>query len=152
MQLTYGEDFELLNAIRSICNYIKFEKILRESENISQAMISLYDKHKADLKKLKCFIKECAPEKYNEIFRKYQTETKQETDSTDENADSSDENEGGKKKDDKKLTNYVAYVGYTKTNKKEKVAKCKREEFFAWLKKLLCSLPERNQTKGVKRL
>lgn len=142
LQLTYGEDFELLNAIRSIYNYISFEKILGESENISQAMISLYDKHQADLKKLKGFIKDCAPDKYNEIFRKYQIDTKQKADNADKNADSDDENDGGKNKNDKKLTNYVAYVGFTKTNKKEKVAKCKREDFFAWLKKLLRDLPE----------
>lgn len=146
LQLTYGDDFDLLNAIRSICNYIKFEKILGESENISQAMISLYDKHKADLKKLKGFIKDCAPDKYNEIFRKYPIDTKQKADNADKNTDRDDENDGGKKKDNKKLTNYVAYVGYTKTNKKEKVEKCKKEEFFVWLKKLLCSLPEQAQS------
>lgn len=149
LQLTYNDDFELLNAVRSICNYITFEKILGDSENISQAMIDLYYKHQADLKKLKGFIKDCAPEKYNEIFRKSQTNANgkadnadKNADNADKNADSDDENADNKKKDDKKLTNYVAYVGYTKTGKKEKVTKCKSEEFFAWLKKLLCNLPE----------
>ena len=113
LQSTYGDNFECLNALRSVYNFVAFEKLLCGHKNISSAMIAVYDKHAADLALLKNFIRNERPNDYNKIFK-----------STTEKA------------------NYVNYIGYTKKGgDKKKVAKCKSDdEFFAYLKKYLTSL------------
>ncbi len=118
MRATYGDDFELLEAIRAIYSFAIFEKLLAGKDGISDAMIGLYDRHKSDLKLLKAFVKKYLPDKYNEVFK----------------------STGIKKGDGKteKINNYVAYVGYTKKGgEKKKVAKCKDEEFRDYVEKIL---------------
>lgn len=104
------EHMDLLAAAREIYNYIIFEKVLEGSSCISEAMVSLYEKHRDDLKMLKKFIKDNYPQDiYKEVFR-----------SKEEHA------------------NYVSYIGYNQSkNKKPSVAKCKPEEFFHYLKNRL---------------
>ena len=115
LQSTYGDNFECLNALRSIYNFVAFEKLLCGHKNISSAMIAVYNKHAADLSLLKSFIRSERPNDYNRIFK-----------STTEKA------------------NYVNYIGYTKKGgEKKKVAKCKSDdEFFAYMKKYLSSLDD----------
>lgn len=115
LQSTYGDNFECLNALRSIYNFVAFEKLLCGHKNISSAMIAVYNKHAADLSLLKSFIRSERPNDYNKIFK-----------STTEKA------------------NYVNYIGYTKKGgEKKKVAKCKSDdEFFAYMKKYLSSLDD----------
>ncbi len=111
MKETFDEEhFALLQAGRAIYNYIVFEKVLDGKEYISDAMISLYEKHKEDLRLLKGFVKEnYTQDVYYKIFRS---------------------------KNEK--INYVNYVGYNQSKgKKETVAKCKKEEFYSFLKKTL---------------
>ncbi|MBQ3572751.1 MAG: type II CRISPR RNA-guided endonuclease Cas9 [Clostridia bacterium] len=105
------EHYTVLKAARDIYNYIVFEKILEGHENISSSMVALYNKHSADLKTLKQFIKEnYTKEIYYKIFR-----------STSESA------------------NYVSYIGYTKNKNLKRYVdkKCKKEDFYKFLKKIL---------------
>ena len=112
MRMDYGNNFALLEAMRSIYSYVTFEKLLEGHRDISSAMIAVYDKHNSDLNKLKNFIRTEAKEYYNQIFRNVNEES-----------------------------NYVNYIGHTiKDGVKKKVKRCKDEEFFAYLKKILSSL------------
>lgn len=112
MQDIYGEDFNLLKSIRAVFNYVVLEKLLSGHGNISQAMISVYERHKADLKELKNFLRKYASE---DDYRKF-----------------------FKSKNEK--ANYVKYVGFTKKGgDKINVPPCKPEEFFNELKSLLLS-------------
>lgn len=112
MHMDYGNNFALLEAMRSIYSYVTFEKLLEGHRDISSAMIVVYDKHNSDLNKLKNFIRTEAKEYYNQIFRNVNEKS-----------------------------NYVNYIGHTiKDGVKKKVKRCKDEEFFAYLKKILSSL------------
>lgn len=105
------EHFSLLKAARDIYNFIRFEKILAGNENISAAMVALYEKHKADLKELKTFVKaNYSQETYYKIFRSR-----------------------------KEKSNYVHYIGYNQAKgKKQPVEKkCNTDEFYKFLKKTL---------------
>lgn len=109
---TYGDDFILIAAIRSVYNFVTFEKLLSGYENISSAMIAVYEKHKSDLSKLKTFVRNETPESYNAIF-----------------------------KSESERSNYASYIGYTKKGgDKRRVEKCKDEEFYAYVKKYLTNL------------
>lgn len=112
MRMDYGNNFALLEAMRSIYSYVTFEKLLEGHRDISSAMIAVYDKHNSDLNKLKNFIRTEAKEYYNQIFRNVNEKS-----------------------------NYVNYIGHTiKDGVKKKVKRCKDEEFFAYLKKIIFSL------------
>ena len=106
---SFGDDFRLLEAAKSLFDFIRFERILGGCEYISDAMISVYDKHGRDVKRLKKLLK-ADMKLYKRVFR------------------SEDE-----------ANNYVHYVGYNKISgkKSHQLAKCKPEDFFKFLKKLL---------------
>ncbi len=127
MKPVYDDNFALLEKMRSIYGFVTFEKLLEGHPDVSSAMIAVYEKHKADLEKLKKFIKNEFPrEDYDaETYRKKIKEN--------------NFNKIFKKTDEK--SNYVNYIGYTSKNgKKINVKKCKDEDFFAYLKKYLLSL------------
>ena len=70
MRPAYADDFSLLESIRAIYNFVTFEKLLEGKEDISSAMIDLYEKHKADLRLLKDFVLNSATrEEYNSLFK-----------------------------------------------------------------------------------
>ena len=105
------EHFQLLCLARDIYNFIVFEKVLSGNENISSAMVALYEKHKFDLKTLKKFIKQnYSNEIYYKIFRSQ-----------------------------KETSNYANYIGYTQNkNQKHNVKKqLDVQEFYKFLKKTL---------------
>lgn len=109
LQSVTGQDFELLQNIRSIYNFILFEKILNGNEWISQSMVDLYNKHKFDLDLLKKFVKKnCDKQTYRNVFR-----------STSQPG------------------NYPSYIGHNVANgKKIKVKKVKgTEEFYKFISK-----------------
>lgn len=115
MQENYGEEhFALLQAARSIYNFILFEKVLEGSSCISDAMVTLYDKHKEDLALLKDFVKTNYPKDvYYKIFRSR-----------------------------KEKANYVNYIGYNQSKgRKLSVSKCKAEDFYSFLSKTLKAEP-----------
>lgn len=114
LAMTYNDDFIIIEKMRSIYNLITFEKILDGNDNISSAMVSIYDKHKYDLKLLKKVIKNnSTQEKYNRYFKSLQ-----------------------------EANNYVNYIGYTKKGgDKKKAVHCKSyEDFLNYTKKFLLSL------------
>ncbi len=108
------EQFAILKSAREIYNFIVLEKILEGKGTISEAMVALYDKHAEDLKLLKKLVKQnYSKETYYKIFRSL-----------------------------KESANYVNYVGYNK-NKGKKVnagTKCKKDDFYAFLKKNLTEI------------
>ncbi len=108
----YGDDFALIEAMQSIYSFMSFEKLLEGHPDISSAMISVYEKHKSDLQKLKTFLRSESREEYNKILK-----------STNEKA------------------NYVNYIGYTKISQKKQFVKtCNDEDFFKYLKKEISSI------------
>ncbi|MBE5750671.1 MAG: type II CRISPR RNA-guided endonuclease Cas9 [Clostridiales bacterium] len=113
MQENYEEEhFALLQAARSIYNFTVFERVLEGSSCISEAMVAIYKKHKEDLKLLKDFVKEnYTQEVYYKIFRSR-----------------------------KETANYVNYIGYNQSKGiKSSVSKCKEENFYKFLVKVLKS-------------
>lgn len=102
--------FALLQAARAVYNDILFEKVLQGNQYISGAMVSVYEKHKSDLALLKRFIKtQFSADVYRRVF-----------------------------KSDSESANYANYIGYTKPKKiKKSVPKCKKEDFYKFLKKIL---------------
>lgn len=111
MQENYEEEhFALLQAARAIYNFTVFEKILEGNSCISEAMVSLYEKHKKDLKLLKDFVKaNYSQDVYYNLFRSR-----------------------------KETANYVNYIGYhLSKGKKQPVSKCKAEDFYKFLTKTL---------------
>ena len=103
------EHFSLLAIAREVYNLTVFTKVLG-GKSVSRAMIAIYEKHSADLKLLKDFIKDNFDKSvYHKVFR-----------SRVEKA------------------NYVNYIGYNvRKSKKQNVDKCKAEDFYAFLKKTL---------------
>lgn len=109
MQATFDDDFELLQAMRSIYNFVAFEKIFQGHENVSSAMVAVHEKHANDLKLLKNIIRTYAPEQYNATFRSSKVEN-----------------------------NYVHYVGSTiKNSQRTRVKTCQYDVFARYLKELL---------------
>lgn len=119
LEQTLGDDFEYLDAIKSVYDFLTFEKVLGGNEYISDAMVKIYEKHKQDLRTLKDFIiARGSHEKYKEVFKSIDT-----------------------------ANNYAAYVGYTKKGgKKIKVnKKCKdRNELYKYLEKVVSQLKTEN--------
>ena len=115
MRPTYGDDFSLLESIRAIYNFVTFEKLLEGKEDISSAMIDLYEKHEADLRLLKDFILQNASrEQYNKFFKTLDKEA-----------------------------NYAKYVGFTKKGgDKKKCTPAKYDEFLKYLKSFINSLTD----------
>ncbi len=103
---------EMISILKGIYDYVLLGKLLGDKSTISEAMIERYDTHKADLKKLKAYIKANIPEKYNEVFRLH----------------------GG----DKEINNYVNYVGSTNSNLgKLRCKHCDQDGFYKYIKKIL---------------
>lgn len=112
----YGEDFALLVEARAIFNFIRFEKILDGNEYISDSMISVYEKHKFDLKALKTLLKSV-----NSLFKK----------------GSSPYYKMFRSKTEK--FNYANYIGKTESNRNqtnlEKISNI--DDFYKYTRKLL---------------
>lgn len=63
------EEFYLCEALHEIYSYLVLNDILSEESSLSNAMITSYATHQADLKELKALIKQYCPNKYDEVFR-----------------------------------------------------------------------------------
>ncbi len=100
------EDFEVLDKLKRLYDYILFARVLKKHTYISDAMIEIYDKHKQDLKKLKTLLRESGlNNEYRRIFKQLS-------------------------KEKEKIYNYVRYIGYSKIGgKKVPVKKLKAGEF-----------------------
>ncbi|MDE6398743.1 MAG: type II CRISPR RNA-guided endonuclease Cas9, partial [Clostridiales bacterium] len=116
----YGDDFAYLAALKSLYDYIVFERVLSGCESVSESMVRLYEKHKSDLRKLKSLLTEdFSHEVYVKVFKSV--------------------NEKG---------NYASYVRHTKVGKKKvDVPKCSEEELYKYLKSVLSGgeISDKNQ-------
>lgn len=107
---------ETLKACKGIYDFFLLSRLLGENVNgepnkyISVAMVNRYNRHHDQLEKLKKYVKEFLPEKYDEIFRKLEN----------------------------KLNNYARYIGSTNyLNQKKRESHCTKDEFYCFLKKEL---------------
>ncbi len=107
----FGDKIELIEQLKAVYDWSVLADVLDGEKYISYAKVKSFNKHKADLKKLKGYVKKYCPQKYNEIFK---------------------ESKSG-------LNNYTAYCGKIKTNGKTGVLNqsCELEAFCAYLKKVL---------------
>ena len=64
-----GENGALLHALRQIYDCALLNVTLHGCGSISEARIAVYDRHAADLRQLKIFIKKYKPDTYNMVFR-----------------------------------------------------------------------------------
>lgn len=64
-----GEDGELLTHLRAVHNGAKLLSIMHGEKLLSFAKVAVYEKHRADLRLLKRFVKKYCPQRYDEIFR-----------------------------------------------------------------------------------
>jgi len=115
--------FDYVENIKMVVDYYYLLALLgvnnetkKNNQSLSAAMINLYNKHKEDLNKLKYLIGKYLHNKYKECFRIY----------------------------DKKINNYVSYVGKLSTGgKTTRFAHCKKEDFETYIKKLLNEIKEK---------
>lgn len=103
------EKIGILNKFKRVYDWSILANILDGEENISDAKVKIYEKHKCDLKDLKKIVKQYIPEVEKEIF------------------------------DIPGKENYVAYTGYCIKNKRKVYVKdsCTQEEFCDYLNKKL---------------
>ena len=115
-----GDDIELIEVLKQIFDCAKMKSVLGSNSYICEVKKELYEKNKADLKRLKEFVKANCMDKYHRIFRQSSS------------VQTGEKNEGDtKNSQDKNLNNYAAYS----KNGGEHV--CTQEEFCAFLKKEL---------------
>ncbi|MBQ6518639.1 MAG: type II CRISPR RNA-guided endonuclease Cas9, partial [Anaerolineaceae bacterium] len=62
------DKYVVLETVKAICDWVKLSEILNGMNNLSEAKVSIYEKHKKDLKILKQTVKKYAPDKYKELF------------------------------------------------------------------------------------
>lgn len=119
-----NEDYYLIEKAKAIYDWALLADILGESEYLSDAKKSTYEKHKKDLVLLKKVIKENCPEEYKNIF--------------------SLEKKG--------KANYVSYIGMYKVNGKKKELqekRCTREDFYKYISSILKNLNENEDIKYI---
>ncbi|MDE5777007.1 MAG: type II CRISPR RNA-guided endonuclease Cas9, partial [Lachnospiraceae bacterium] len=107
---TLDDDAEFLICLRAVYDWSLLYEASGGSAYISKAKIGVYEQHKKDLQNLKTFIKKYLPEKYDDVFRK--------------------PIDG----------NYVMYsynFNSIKTNEKRPNRKTSKEDFCAYIKKLV---------------
>lgn len=115
------DEADFLETLKKVQSVASLHNILHGKEFISQAKTETYETHRRDLSELKKYVRENCPEKYALVFRRQVKKGKKNTSGADEN-----------EKDDKKVNNYAAYIGMDKGKGFEK---CKKEDFYAFLKK-----------------
>lgn len=106
---TLAERFLLITAGKTLYDWAVLSDILEGSTYISEAKVKIYEKHKADLRKLKDLLK-TRPDEYKRIFGLPE-----------------------------KQANYSAYIGMVKKNGKKVPIdkKCTKADFYSFLKKTL---------------
>lgn len=118
-----SEEYDLLCTLKRIHDWSVVSIIMGSYKYISEARVESYNKHKADLAKLKALYKEYARDKYDSMFR--------------EMTENSYSAYVGKVNSDKESqsSNY-------KTRMQRRGAKCKTDDFHKRIKEDLCDVPE----------
>lgn len=70
--LVEDQDMELIEAIKQIHDAGLLVNVMKGSKYLSEARVKDFNKHKEDLQRLKKFIREYVPERYDELFREMQ--------------------------------------------------------------------------------
>ena len=118
-----GEDFDLIAALRSVYDWTVLVDTLGEARTISEAKVTVYEKHKSDLQLLKRIIRTYKPEKYDEVFR-------------------------AQDKD-----NYTAYAYHTNDGNTSEVKKKGKEEFSKYILGILKGIePDENDAEDYARM
>lgn len=121
-----GERFFIIAQAKAIYDWAILADILGDHEYLSDAKVSVYEKHRQDLQYLKKFVKENFDSK---IYRMVFTDTNE------------------------KIANYSSYIGMTKRNGKKQEMEgkqCSKEEFYAFLKKeILSKTVKSNKTEYI---
>lgn len=102
---TFGDDFDLLFAMRMLYDWSVLADILKDSRSISEAKIKVYERHEKDLALLKRIVGKYKREKYSDIFRA----------------------------SPQKGNNYAAYVYHTDGSIFSLPKKCNKEDFSKFL-------------------
>lgn len=117
-------DFKIISLMKAFYDFRALTSMLKGRESVSIAMIEKYDKHCADLKKLKILYREYAPDMYDDMFGvKFKD----------------------KKVDDKHF-NYTAYIGGGRPNGKEKFCNgrlgttAKKADFYKFVKESIVKI------------
>ncbi len=117
-----GERYYIIAQAKAVYDWSVLADILGNYSSISDAKISIYEKHKTDLKYLKDLVKEnLGVQAYREIFVYTSS----------------------------KLSNYSAYIGMTKVNGKKvqlEGKQCSKEDFYSYLRKKVVSQLEEEKT------
>lgn len=112
-----GDRMALINAIKSLYDWMILSNILNNNSNISSAKVESYKKHKQDLKTLKKLIKEnLGAQVYAQMF-----------------------------KNEKSINNYCAYIG--KSTEKNNKSVCGSDEFYGYIKKVINDIDSKNEKK-----
>lgn len=122
-----GDKVEFIIKLKELYDWSILVNILDSETYISLAKVKTYEQHAKDLKDLKEIVAKYYPESKDRIF--------------------GDPNDGSTKSS--KLTNYSAYVGMFKKNKKKgivEVAKCTQDVLCDFIKKELKGLDKKDDT------
>lgn len=113
------DDAEMISVSKAVYDWSVLVDILDGYPTLSEAKVTVYEKHKQDLKDLKYFTNKYVPEKYNEIFRKVENKDK-----------------------GKVINNYVAYIGGNKTKSKtiQSAKTINQSEFCKYIKAIFQSV------------
>lgn len=126
LETELAERYCVIEAAKAVYDWSLLVDILGESASISEAKVTLYEKHKKDLAYLKRIVKKyLTKQDYTTIFVKT----------------------------DEKINNYCAYIGMTKVNGKKvdlQGKQCSREEFEEFLKKsVVKKIADRDVTRYI---
>ena len=104
-----GDDGEFISVLKGLYDWSVLADVLGGKTSISSAKVAIYDRHAADLRLLKSFIRKYAPDKYSATFRS-----------------------------EKIQNNYVSYIGKSKTaNEKVKSNSCGKADFCKYILAIL---------------
>lgn len=108
------ERMYLVDKLKAVYDWALLSEILAGKNSLSEAKISIYDKHKKDLAILKNVVRRYAPDKYDEIFK------------------------------EDKPGNYVAYSGKAPNSKVIPAKKCLQEDVNKFIEKALTEVFNNN--------
>ena len=119
------DNSETLKLLKEIYDWHIMQTLLKGEKSISKSMISRYEKHKKDLRILKCLVKDtCGKEKYDEVFKDRQIYKK------------STKNEKG-------FVNYYNYISHD-----QDVGKRDIDQLYVYLNKILKEIESNVEKKG----
>lgn len=122
------DEIAVVDLLNSIFTKIQLRKVLGKNNYVCQAMVEKYEKHKAQLKEFKAFVRTYYPSKMSLFFRKYPEK----------------ENDNKSKIDEfKNVNNYAKYVNSDLVDGEKHYFEgtSTQEEFYKFIKMQLETLP-----------